>query len=329
MYGFGVCLRCWVGLLLGLAAREGDISLIPETKEDFKMKKFSTGIALIISSSTLIYADKASAHLKITFYEPTKPGVIELKWTGFGGGQMKTVKVDIPEGTTAEGKTQLIADALFKTPPQPQVDSTISGDMMNMLTIPSAKNIKIIRDSTGQKGPGKRRGAKIETTDGQKPAKGKADGSLNPDQLKLSGVDSSGNPSTFSTSIGFLTPLDDISINSFLSFSEIGGSSIDDWLSSIFNDLKTQLPISYQPNLSLDLTTDEITFQFPENAITGFIENGTTDIDGEPSVEMEVAVPEPTSILSLLALGTLGAASTLKRKLKPFKSIENETTKIG
>ncbi|MDJ0545043.1 MAG: PEP-CTERM sorting domain-containing protein, partial [Microcystis sp. M53601_WE4] len=41
------------------------------------------------------------------------------------------------------------------------------------------------------------------------------------------------------------------------------------------------------------------------------------------------AVPEPTSILGLLALGTLGAASTLKRKLKPSKSTEKETTKIG
>lgn len=41
------------------------------------------------------------------------------------------------------------------------------------------------------------------------------------------------------------------------------------------------------------------------------------------------AVPEPTSILSLLALGTLGAASTLKRKLKSSKSTGKETTKVG
>ncbi|WP_430015963.1 PEP-CTERM sorting domain-containing protein [Microcystis aeruginosa FBCC-A68] len=40
-------------------------------------------------------------------------------------------------------------------------------------------------------------------------------------------------------------------------------------------------------------------------------------------------VPEPTSTLSLLALGTLGAASTLKRQLKPSKSSEKETTKVG
>ena len=39
--------------------------------------------------------------------------------------------------------------------------------------------------------------------------------------------------------------------------------------------------------------------------------------------------PEPTTIFSLLALGTLGAASTLKRKLKPSQSTTKETTKVG
>lgn len=40
-------------------------------------------------------------------------------------------------------------------------------------------------------------------------------------------------------------------------------------------------------------------------------------------------VSEPTSTISLLALGTLGAASTLKRKLKSSKSTGKETTKVG
>jgi hypothetical protein len=40
-------------------------------------------------------------------------------------------------------------------------------------------------------------------------------------------------------------------------------------------------------------------------------------------------IPEPSTILSLLALGTLGAASTLKRKLKPSQSTEKETTKVS
>ncbi len=49
-----------------------------------------------------------------------------------------------------------------------------------------------------------------------------------------------------------------------------------------------------------------------------------TDYEAE-----KAPVPEPSSILGLLALGTLGAASTLKRQLKPSKSTEKETTKIG
>jgi len=40
-------------------------------------------------------------------------------------------------------------------------------------------------------------------------------------------------------------------------------------------------------------------------------------------------IPEPTSTLSLLALGTLGTASTLKRKLKSSKLTEKETTKVS
>jgi hypothetical protein len=51
--------------------------------------------------------------------------------------------------------------------------------------------------------------------------------------------------------------------------------------------------------------------------------------DARQNGEPLVPVPEPTSTLSLLALGTLGAASTLKRKLKSAKSTEKETTKLG
>ncbi len=40
-------------------------------------------------------------------------------------------------------------------------------------------------------------------------------------------------------------------------------------------------------------------------------------------------VPEPNSTLSLLALGTLGVALTLKRKLKPSKSAEKELEKVS
>ena len=63
----------------------------------------------------------------------------------------------------------------------------------------------------------------------------------------------------------------------------------------------------------------------------GFITD--SPINGDVSVVasqlITAATPEPTSTLSLLALGTLGAASTIKRKLKKSKSTEKDTTKVG
>ncbi|NCQ84540.1 MAG: PEP-CTERM sorting domain-containing protein [Microcystis aeruginosa W13-18] len=62
----------------------------------------------------------------------------------------------------------------------------------------------------------------------------------------------------------------------------------------------------------------------------GFFDNGggitvsVTEIAATP-----VSIPEPTSTLGFLALGTLGAASTLKRQIKSSKSTEKETTKVG
>ncbi|MFM7909429.1 MAG: PEP-CTERM sorting domain-containing protein [Microcystis sp.] len=47
------------------------------------------------------------------------------------------------------------------------------------------------------------------------------------------------------------------------------------------------------------------------------------------SYSSSASVPEPSSTLSLLALTTLGVASTLKRKLKSSKSTGKETTKVG
>ena len=83
---------------------------------------------------------------------------------------------------------------------------------------------------------------------------------------------------------------------------------------------------------------DAIEFNFVDNT-PDFLQvtfTPVTIIDGtaivqfrDPKGNSYYKVPEPTSTLSLLALGTLGAASTLKRKLKPSQSTEKETTKVG
>jgi hypothetical protein len=80
-----------------------------------------------------------------------------------------------------------------------------------------------------------------------------------------------------------------------------------------------------------DITNE--TSLFPSDGFTlrqllenGASQGGSFDID---CTTCDIAVPEPSSTLSLLALGTLGAASTFKRKLKSSKSSEKETTKVS
>ncbi len=66
---------------------------------------------------------------------------------------------------------------------------------------------------------------------------------------------------------------------------------------------------------------------FSENRFSLSIVNPNT-LDHVLVADCE-SVPEPTSTLSLLSLGILGAGATLKRKLKPSNSIKKETTKVG
>ncbi len=63
-----------------------------------------------------------------------------------------------------------------------------------------------------------------------------------------------------------------------------------------------------------------------EGQITG---EGQIGYGSTPPSQVCKKVPESSPTLNLLALGTLGAASTLKRKLKPSKSTEKKTTKVG
>ena len=93
----------------------------------------------------------------------------------------------------------------------------------------------------------------------------------------------------------------------------------------------------YTSSASSIVTAPEITFlgTAVNNSAGGFSFPSITESDNGrfgPNFQFQVistSVPEPTSTLGFLALGTLGAASTLKRKLKPSKSAEKETTKVG
>jgi hypothetical protein len=62
------------------------------------------------------------------------------------------------------------------------------------------------------------------------------------------------------------------------------------------------------------------------NAVSGgFVYPTISPIPNAPAV----SVPESGNIAGLVAISIVGAASTLKRKLKPSQSTEKETTKVG
>ncbi|MGK7934098.1 MAG: PEP-CTERM sorting domain-containing protein [Microcystaceae cyanobacterium] len=274
-------------------------------------------ITLAMSSSWSLFTTKALADIRLTAGTPKRAGIIEIRITGTGGrGSVTRKKITIPRGTTAVGKAELIDNALNRA------NTKVVG---NKIFFPrGVKKFQKLRDTTGET-------TKLKAVKKQKAKEGRVDGSFIETQ-RLSGVDDLGNESTFFASLGFETKSETILASSQLLFSELGGSDIDDWLSSIFTDLQGQLPEVYQPNLSLDLNNDFISFIFPDELLpsSGSIANGTTDINASSSLELEVqSTPEPNSILTLLSLGVLGTGVTLKRKIKRFHSIEKDPTNVS
>ena len=101
----------------------------------------------------------------------------------------------------------------------------------------------------------------------------------------------------------------------------MGGSNYN---SGSLTDPPTAAPTSYTFS---GLNFSGSSLQLTLNRRTAWVFASEVTFDGE--LLGVQPVPEPTSTLGFLALGTLGAASTLKRKLKPSQSIEKETTKVG
>lgn len=103
----------------------------------------------------------------------------------------------------------------------------------------------------------------------------------------------------------------------------------------MFNESGLNIPVSdfsIAPNSFSDVFND---VEIPSGYFLVFQGRSCEDVDcailsgnfvGE---HLHASIPEPTSTLSFLALGTLGATSTLKRKLKSSKSTGQETTKVG
>ena len=101
-------------------------------------------------------------------------------------------------------------------------------------------------------------------------------------------------------------------------------------LTLTYSNLLASLPVSFQSYLILDLDTYEITYNFPSNTVSAFLETQSDDTGGGYSQKIEIkTTPEHTSTLSLLSLGILGAGATIKRKVKRSHSTEKEPSNVG
>jgi len=102
----------------------------------------------------------------------------------------------------------------------------------------------------------------------------------------------------------------------------------------IFNDVFDQsFSFVEQPsgNLPSSITVTTFLSSTELNQANDYLEGGSLEFvpGGFTVLQIPKPVPEPTSTLSFLALGTLGAGATLKRKLKSSKSSEKDNTKIS
>lgn len=95
----------------------------------------------------------------------------------------------------------------------------------------------------------------------------------------------------------------------------------------VINNIKG-LPPGVSGLLGLDVLDSRFTLTASQLKLTLPQPPGGTEVVPVKFIT-STKVPEPSSTLSLLALGTLGAGATLKRKLKPSKSTEKETTKVS
>lgn len=95
-----------------------------------------------------------------------------------------------------------------------------------------------------------------------------------------------------------------------------------DWIDKPGRVIGVEGTAGVPPGTNTTFTDDSVTINLPAITLEGTIKQ-----DYKFNLEV-VHAPEPTSVLSLLVLGTLGAGSALKRKQNQ-KSTEKETTKVG
>ena len=130
----------------------------------------------------------------------------------------------------------------------------------------------------------------------------------------ITGLDDAGAFSSFAMSLGFATlPSDDTVSEVIADGTFIVGSlpapAVGEILTSLFEQLRADLPTLFQDALHLSVPAGLISFDFPVDAFGEFVFAGTTDLTAQMSVEI---VPEPSGLAGLalaglaLALGARG-----------------------
>lgn len=125
----------------------------------------------------------------------------------------------------------------------------------------------------------------------------------------LDGFDDNGLEAVYNASFGF----DGFVADSNLTFSGLSGSTTNDLLEDMFDQFLLDLPESLKPNLTLNLATQSIFFDFPVGEQGYFVFHSTTDTQLSEGSGLLVSVPEPGNILGLLVISGLGLS--LKRRI--------------
>jgi hypothetical protein len=127
----------------------------------------------------------------------------------------------------------------------------------------------------------------------------------------LGGVDAFGDVSEFTASIGF----DGLTDTANLFYDQLAVPTLDDLVTEMFSQLDAGLPVSLQPELSLDLSDDQIVFVVPQGSTALLVNNFTTDIGVELDGGVSpIPTPEPSSVV-LLCIILLCLVGMLHRKV--------------
>jgi hypothetical protein len=129
----------------------------------------------------------------------------------------------------------------------------------------------------------------------------------------LNGRDDAGDPSIFQAAVGS----SGISLAANLAFDTLSSPTLDGLLTDIFDTFLSELPLPLQPNLSLDLTQDLISFQFPMGQSDFVVENFSSDQTLNTVAGLAEVTEPPTAtllVVGILALITFKCGGVEWRK---------------